>query len=180
MPDYPLSLTASEIDAALQRASNPDTEPQLNDNLITSGGVKTYVDGAVGGFAGKTITTEATGIENTDNDTSIPTSAAVKAHVDASSANGFSPSSYTGGESVTLPNGLIMKFGTSTVGSNTTKNITFGTAFTSAISAQLTILNSAATYDFHALRTRSLSSSVLSVVNSTGQSTSFYWMVIGR
>ena len=49
MPDYPLSLTASEIDAALQKASNPDTEPQQNNNLITSGGVKTYVDSAISG-----------------------------------------------------------------------------------------------------------------------------------
>jgi hypothetical protein len=186
MPDYPLSLTASEIDAALQKASNPDTEPQQNDNLITSGGVKTYVDGAVGDFAGKTVTTEATGIGNTDNDTSIPTSAAVKdyvnAYVDASSTSGFLPSSYTGQESVTLPNGLIMKFGTSSVGSNATKNITFGTAFTSAINAQLTVLNTSSTYDYFALKVGSLSSSGLSVINTNAQfgGTSFYWMVIGR
>ena len=84
MANYILSNTASDINDALQKVITPDTVPQLNDNLITSGGVKTYVDGAVGDFAGKTVTTEAIGIENTDNDTSIPTSAAVKDYVDAS------------------------------------------------------------------------------------------------
>ena len=81
MANFILNNTASDINDALQKVITPDTEPQQNDNLITSGGVKTYVDGAVGDFAGKTITTEATGIENTDNDTSIPTSAAVLDYV---------------------------------------------------------------------------------------------------
>jgi hypothetical protein len=116
----------------------------------------------------------------TATDTTLATSESIKAYVDASSTIGFSPSSYTGGESVTLPNGLIMKFGSSSIGIGATQNITFGTAFTSAISAQLTILNSSTTLDFFDLRIGSLSSSVLSVVNSNNFSTSFYWMVIGR
>jgi hypothetical protein len=110
MANFILNNTASDINDALQKVITPDTEPQLNDNLITSGGVKTYVDGAVGDFAGKTVTTEATGIENTDNDTSIPTSAAVKDYVDASnsavivkSANYKSASGNTYFNSVTLP-----------------------------------------------------------------------------
>jgi len=111
---------------------------------------------------------------------SVASAKAIKDYVDASSTSGFSPSSYTGGESVTLPNGLIMKFGSSTVGSNSTKDITFGTAFTSVISAQLTILNDSTTADFYALRISSLSSSVLSVVNSNIFAAPFYWMVIGR
>lgn len=114
-----------------------------------------------------------------DSDTAIATQQSIKAYVDASSTSGFSPSSYTGGESVTLPNGLIMKFGSSLVGSDTVKNITFGTAFTSAISAQLTV-SSSTTADFSALKVSSLSSSGLSVRNTTGNTTDFYWMVIGR
>ena len=185
MSSYTLSNNAADIDAAISSVVGADAIPtDGSQNMVTSGGVKTYVDGAVGDLAGKTVTTEATGIGNTDNDTSIPTSAAVvdyvEDYVDASSAIGFSPSSYTGGESVTLPNGLIMKFGSSSVGGNATKTITFGTAFTSAINAQLTILNSSTSYDFHALRIGSLSSSGLSVINSTNSGTHFYWMVIGR
>lgn len=44
MSNYELSLTAGEIDIALQKAHDPDTSPQATDNLVTSGGVKTYVD----------------------------------------------------------------------------------------------------------------------------------------
>ena len=47
MSNYELALTAGEIDIALQKAHNPDTSPQANDNLVTSGGVKTYVDDAL-------------------------------------------------------------------------------------------------------------------------------------
>lgn len=44
MSNYELALTAAEIDIALQKAHNPDTSPQATNNLVTSGGVKTYVD----------------------------------------------------------------------------------------------------------------------------------------
>jgi hypothetical protein len=47
MSNYELSLTAGEIDIALQKASSPDTSPQNSDNLVTSQGIKTYVDTAV-------------------------------------------------------------------------------------------------------------------------------------
>ena len=102
MSNYILSNTASDINDALQKVITPDTEPQLNDNLVTSGGVKTYVDGAVGDLAGKTVTTEATGIENTDNDTSIPTSAAVKDYVDTSSIKIASYAKASGSTSSTI------------------------------------------------------------------------------
>ncbi|MFH1616916.1 MAG: hypothetical protein ABIG61_17760 [Planctomycetota bacterium] len=44
----------------------------------------------------------------------------------------FSPTKYAGGESVTLPNGLILKFGQVT-GAGTWAQVTFGTAFPTAI-----------------------------------------------
>jgi hypothetical protein len=47
MSNYELSLTASEIDIALQKANSPDTSPLATNNLVTSGGVKTYVDNAI-------------------------------------------------------------------------------------------------------------------------------------
>ena len=59
--------------------------------------------------------------------TNLATSESIKAYVDE--GGGFTPSTYIGGESVTLPNGLIMKFGTITVGSNATATVTFGNAF---------------------------------------------------
>ena len=59
--------------------------------------------------------------------TTLATSESIKAYVDTTTA--FTPSTYIGGESVTLPNGLIMKFGTITVGTNATATVTFGNAF---------------------------------------------------
>ena len=59
--------------------------------------------------------------------TALATQQSIKAYVDTTTA--FTPSTYIGGESVTLPNGLIMKFGTITVGSNATATVTFGNAF---------------------------------------------------
>ena len=55
MSNYELALTAGEIDIALQKAHNPDTSPQTTDNLVTSGGVKTYVDNAIASIAIETV-----------------------------------------------------------------------------------------------------------------------------
>ena len=56
--------------------------------------------------------------------TTLATSESIKAYVDG----GFSPTNYTGGESVTFPNGLIMKWGVVNIpaGGST---VSFGTAF---------------------------------------------------
>ena len=61
--------------------------------------------------------------------TSVATQQSIKAYVDTSKTSSFTPSTYAGEESVTLPNGLIMKFGAITVGSNATATVTFGNAF---------------------------------------------------
>ena len=91
MADYPLSLTASEIDVALQKAHSPDTdltETAINDpSLITSGAVKNYVDtkvseGAsitVDSFAGSSLETSSDGLTETND--AVPTSAAVVDYV---------------------------------------------------------------------------------------------------
>ena len=61
--------------------------------------------------------------------TSVATQQSIKAYVDTSKTSSFTPSTYAGEESVTLPNGLIMKFGAITVGTNATATVTFGNAF---------------------------------------------------
>lgn len=65
-----------------------------------------------------------------DSATAVPTQQSVKAYTD--SVGGFTPSSYTGQESITFPNGLIMKMGRlATTSENTT--VTFETAFPTAL-----------------------------------------------
>ena len=66
----------------------------------------------------------------TASDTTLATSESIKAYVD-SSAQTFVPASYAGEGSVTLPNGLIMKFGTVTAGTSGT-SVSFASAFSTA------------------------------------------------
>ena len=68
-----------------------------------------------------------------DSDTSLATQQSIKAYVDTTAGPtvGFTPTSYTGGESMTLPNGLILKFGQATILS-TGGTITFATPFPTA------------------------------------------------
>ena len=65
-----------------------------------------------------------------DSDTALATQQSIKAYVD-SSAQTFVPASYAGEESVTLPNGLIIKFGTVT-SNGSVQSFTFATAFPTA------------------------------------------------
>ena len=60
------------------------------------------------------------------------TQQSIKAYVDASSTDGFTPSTYSGEESVTFPNGLIIKFGTFTSTSDGDQTFSFDTAFPTA------------------------------------------------
>lgn len=64
-----------------------------------------------------------------DSATALATQQSIKAYVDTTTA--FTPSTYIGGESVTLPNGLIMKFGTVTAGITGT-TVSFASAFPTA------------------------------------------------
>jgi hypothetical protein len=83
MSTFNLTNTATQVDTAIQAVVGADTAPtDASFNMVTSGGVKTYVDNAVGDLGSKTVTTESVGIAATDNDTSVPTSAAVKDYVD--------------------------------------------------------------------------------------------------
>jgi hypothetical protein len=85
MSTFNLTNTATQVDTAIQAVVGADTAPtDASVNMVTSGGVKTYVDNVVGDLGSKTVTTESVGIASTDNDTSIPTSAAVN---DAIAAN---------------------------------------------------------------------------------------------
>lgn len=83
---------------------------------------------------------------SSDSSTALATQQSIKAYVDG--GGGFSPSTYAGEESVTLPNGLIMKWGTMApvTGTNT---ITFSTAFpTSCLNIQYSRLDpDDSTYD---------------------------------
>jgi hypothetical protein len=93
MANFVINQTASEIQQILNKAESPDTTPTPNSqNLVESGGVKTYVDTQVA--AGASITTASfapSALEDsteglTATDTAVPTSKAVFDAVDAASS----------------------------------------------------------------------------------------------
>ena len=119
--------------------------------------------------------------------TTLATSESIKAYVDG--VGGFTPSTYTGGESVTLPNDLIMKFGVATgPTSQTAITITFADAFPNGIiSAQATATNTSAedgsTYDYwYQIVNQSLNASVSIMPQGASANPPAHnvnWMVIG-
>ena len=75
---FNLTNSATEVNTAIQAVVGADTTPDAASvNMVTSQGVYNHVETKLGDFNNKTLTTESTGIASTDNDTSIPTSAAV-------------------------------------------------------------------------------------------------------
>jgi len=67
-----------------------------------------------------------------NSDTALATQQSIKTYVDAN-AGGFTPSTYAGEESVTLPNGLIMKFGSISGVTTTGTTFSFSSAFPTAV-----------------------------------------------
>ena len=116
----------------------------------------------------------------TDSATALATQQSIKAYVDTATASAFVPTTYAGGESVTLPNGLIMKFGTTTAVSGTNTAVNFAANFpTAALNAQITIQEDSSTNRVP-LKIASLTTSTLTIRNSsTGVSLPAHWLVFG-
>ena len=75
MADYDLSLTGAQVDAAINKAHSPDTQPVTNSsNLITSGGVKTAIEGI-------TLPIDTNLSSGSNLDTTVPSSLAVQNYV---------------------------------------------------------------------------------------------------
>ena len=117
-----------------------------------------------------------------DSATALATQQSIKAYVDATATAGsFTPSTYAGEESVTLPNGLIMKFGLATAAANTTTTVTFDTnldVFSGTVNAQLT-LKSPGTVDLYSIKVESLSNTTLVLRSTQAAVQDVYWQVIG-
>jgi len=110
----------------------------------------------------------------TATDTTLATSESIKAYVD--SAPNFTPSSYAGGESVTLPNGLIMKMGIEPQ-SGATGTVTYGAAFpTSVVSVNITPVDTLSRST--SLAITASSSSAFSWISDSNH-TAIHWQAIG-
>jgi len=118
---------------------------------------------------------------STDSDTSLATQQSIKAYVDTTAGPtvGFTPTSYTGGETTTLPNGLIMKFGTITATANSATSVNFGEGFSAVVSAQVTFLEDNNT-DRKPVKIGSLGTSTLTIRNTNSVNLTAHWLVFGK
>ena len=172
MSTYNLSQTAAEIDSAIGKVHNADTSPtQGSTSMVTSGGVYTAVNNI--GVSALPITTEAQGIANYDNDSNVPTNAAVKDYVDSNTV-----ANYTGGESVTLSAGLIMKFGSGSFVGDGTNTVTFSTNFPTGIKTVLVTVIGNTIYD-ETFPVYNLSVSGFSIKNVLDKNRSYQWTAVG-
>ena len=115
--------------------------------------------------------------------TALASQQSIKAYVDTTAGPtvGFTPTSYTGGESVTLPNGLIMKWGefNPSSGSN---SVSYGTAFpTATVNIQYARFKAThSTYDDNnSVTSKSASGFTIHVINGSAYGT-VMWQAIGR
>lgn len=113
-----------------------------------------------------------------DSDTGVPTQQSTKAYVDtaitASETDGYTPTSYTGQQSIEHPNGYIMKFGTRTGNGS----VTFDTPFpTAAVNAQVSVGPTGSGSGVECT-VQALSTTSITLWNNLGIHP-MYWQVIG-
>jgi len=114
-----------------------------------------------------------------NSDTALATQQSIKTYVDAT-AGGFTPSTYAGEESVTLPNGLIMKFGSKSVAGDSSAAVSFATAFSTAIvQVQLTIKTSIPLNSDAGLSATSQTVNGFTIQNGASGTETVSWMAIG-
>ena len=115
---------------------------------------------------------------SSDSATAIATQRSIKAYVDG--APNFTPSTYAGEESVTLPNGLIMKWGKKNCSGDGNTAVSFGTGFPTAC------VNVQCTHNFNISVTSDAGVAAISVGqggftirNGDGISGNIFWQAIG-
>lgn len=113
-----------------------------------------------------------------DSDTAIATQQSIKAYVGG--LPNFSPLSYAGEESVTLPNGLIMKFGRVSKATDGNHTVTFATPFPNSIVSVNAIpnTNQPETISVMITGTPSVTTMIVAIYDEQHLS-GFFWQAIG-
>jgi len=168
-------LSASKLNQVITGATFNASDAVDGSSIILIGGAIAVNDGGVT-FAKLTDVIDSDTMTGASA-TKLATSESIKAYVDSSP--NFTPSTYASEESVTFPNGLIMKFGTVSVSANTTTAVNFGAAFNATVSAQLTIEENNTT-DRNSMKIESLANATLTIRNTTTFAGTVHWQVIGR
>jgi hypothetical protein len=179
-----ITVRDSGITAA-KLTANSVTTAKIADASVTKAKIANVDDYKVlGNVSGAAAAPQEVAILDEDDmvsnsDTALATQQSIKTYVDAT-AGGFTPSTYAGEESVTLPNGLIMKWGVVTANISGVA-VSFESAFPTGVVSASACPNSADTL------TQSTGYSGKASVDSlttTGMNVncdgSAYWQAIGR
>jgi hypothetical protein len=164
-------------------ADSAVTTAKISDSNVTKAKIENVADMKVlGNTSGSAAAPQEVSVldeddMSSDSDTAIATQQSIKAYVD--SAPNFTPSTYAGGESVTFPNGLIIKFGTVTATANGNTTVNYDADFLSGVvSAQLTIQEDN-NGDRYSIKIASYDTGSLVIRNTVGADLNVNWLVIG-
>ena len=164
------------------------TTAKLANSTTTTDGVTfskiRYIDNlkVIGNVSGGATTPSEVSILDeddmaSDSDTSLATQQSIKAYVDNLGVH--SPTSYTGGETTTLPNGMIFKAGQVSVTANTAETITFGAAFPNGIVSVVATMIEDTNNDRSICKIGTQSASSFTLRNTSGLTLDFNWIAIG-
>ena len=164
------------------------TTTKLANSTTTTDGVTfskiRYIDNlkVIGNVSGGATTPSEVSILDeddmaSDSATSLATQQSIKAYVDNLGVH--SPTSYTGGETTTLPNGMIFKAGQVSVAGDTAETITFGAAFPNGIVSVVTTLVEDNNNDRSIFKIGTQSASSFTLRNTAGLTLDFNWIAIG-
>jgi len=170
---------------AAKLAADAVTTSKIKDANVTKSKIENVADYKVlGNVSGAAAAPAEVAILDEDDmvsnsDTALATQQSIKTYVDAT-AGGFTPSTYIGGESVTLPNKLIMKFGSKSVPGDSTAAVSFATDFPGGIvQVQLTIKTSIPLNSDAGVSAISQTVSGFTIQNGASGTETISWMAIG-
>lgn len=162
------------------------TTPKIANSGVTKGKIEDVANMKVlGNTSGSSAAPQEVSILDeddmaSDSSTSIPTQQSVKAFTGMTPVQNGLGGGYDGGESVTFPNGLIMKFGRVAATANGNYTVNFAESFNNAIISAMAITNvsTAESIDIQIVGTPTLGSMVFGIQNENNL-TGFYWQAIG-
>lgn len=172
-------LNTNIVDDAIQTRNILDgdvTLAKLDD--LNARSVMGNVTGAEAAVTAVSIIDDDTMATATTNN--LCTGESIKAYVD--DGGGFTPSTYAGGESVTLPNGLTMKMGIVSIGATSTVTNEYASAFDTAIVSAIATRatnNIASSNPVVILPVSGEETTKVEITNTGSSATDAYWMVIG-
>ena len=178
--------TMTLIGGAMAVADGGIATAKIADSAVTKAKIENVANmKALGNTSGSAAAPQEVAIldENdmaSDSDTSLATQQSIKAFAGMTPVQNGSGGGYSGGESLTFPNGLTMKFGRVAATSDSDYTVNFAENFNTAVISAMAITNVSASETLNAqiVGTPGVGSMVVGIRNEN-HLTGFYWQAIG-